>query len=617
MKKKLISLLPTVFFIFIPTCASLFVNAQTTDADLPRDPAQWESFVNGPDHPFIRDTFRLQTFSGSAADTWNYAASEASDRFDASKEGIENQGGSVSIRLRPGSEIRFDAFLPEGHTDLRINFRYAAKELMPGENLLVSCTRPQNSVADYPQCSVTSTHYTFSYSGADNKNYGQIGGNPSDLILRIAKGSSTANGFYCLDSVYAHGLIPRYSLFTGKAAWETSGNWSHFLPSADRTALINGYVTLTHPLVCQTLHIGNGHLSLSSGTRLEVNDLIFHTSPAGGSNSETPNKENYFSSEGSLQVNGTISVYRSFPETGRWYFFSLPFDVYPEGLDPGFTWKDDQPNSGGNYFYLRQYNGRRRAANQTNEGNWEILRPGSLPAGQPVFCKNQGYLIALDAQADRRQLRFTSKKGDIPGDFGQEGKLSFQVYASKDEKNGSHTGWNLCGNPFPSALPLSELTPDASTDNYIYIYDGQVYQPYSLGSEYVLPPFTAFFIKAKQDGAFCWEMGTTAPLKQKQIPLPPALPKTLSEPQASAAGAVSTLLPFISSPAATLSGHLLRLENMPAKTSVRLNDSQGRLLYHREWPAGNSFITLPRTSGICFLTVETEGYRRDYKYRLE
>lgn len=617
MKKNLISAILPVFFIFLLLWASLFVNAQTADADLPSDPAQWENFVNGPAHPLIRDTFRLQTFSGSPADTWNYIPSGASDLFDASEEGIENQGGSISIRLRPGSEIRFDSFDPEGHTDIRINFRYAAKELMPGENLLVSCTRPQNSVTDYPQCSVTSTHYTFSYPDADSKNYGQIGSNPSDLTLRITEGSTTANGFYCLDSLYVHGLIPRYSLFTGTSAWETPGSWSHFLPSAPRTALINGQATINHPATCHTLHIGKGHLSVPLGNRLEVNHLIFHTSPTKESGPEPGSEENYFSSEGSLQVNETVSVYRSFPETGRWYFFSLPFDVYPEGLDPGFTWKDDQANDGGNYFYLRQYNGRRRAVQQTNEGNWELLRPGSLREGEPVFHKNQGYLIALDAQATTCQLRFTSQKGDIPETFGQEGKLSFEVYASKDEKNGSHTGWNLCGNPFPSALSLNELTSDDSTDGFIYIYDGQTYQPYALGSEYVLPPFTAFFIKAQRDGTLLWQRGMGANPKHKQIPVPPALRTTWMEPQPSEAGTVSVWQVFISPPQSLLSGRSLRLENMPAETSVRLNDLQGRLLYNRQWPAGSSFVTLPPARGICFLTIETEGYRQDYKCCLE
>lgn len=617
MKKKLVLALRAVFFISILLWTSLFVNAQTAVTDLPLDPSEWENFVNSPTHPFHRDTFRLQTFSGLSSDTWNYTTQGITERFDASQEDIANQGGSTSIRLRPGSEIRFDPFVTDGYTDVRINFRYAAKELMPGENLLVSCTRPQNSVTDYPQCTVTSTHYTISYPDANSKNYGQIGGNPSDLTLRIANGTSTADGFYCLDSVYVHGLLPQYSLFTGEAAWETSANWSHLLPSAHRFALINGKVTLNKSVVCQTLAIGKGSLLLPSGIALKVNDLSIYTSLAYQNSPSAENKENYFLSAGSLQVNGTISVCRTFPQTGHWYFFSLPFDVYPEGLDPGFEWKDDKANAGGNYFYLRQYNGRKRAANQTNEGNWEIIRPDALSEGEPVFYKNRGYLIALDALANRRQLRFTSKKGDIPEDFGQKGTLSVQLYASADDKNASHAGWNLCGNPFPAALSLSNLTPQASTDGYIYVYDGQTYQPYALGSDYTLPPFTAFFIKATHDGTLSWRINPQAITKQKQIPTPPALRTTFTEPQPSEATTVSVLYPFVSSSIVTLAGNLLQLKNMSTEVTVCLNDSQGHLLYNRKWPAGDSIIPLPRTKGICFLTIETQGYRRCYKYRLE
>lgn len=617
MKKKIFSRFRADFFIFISFGVSLFVNAQVPDTLLPTDPSEWKKFVNDPACPNIRDTFRLQTFSGSSADTWNYTAQGATERFNAAEEGIENQGGEVSFRLRPGSQIRFEPLKPDGYSDVRINFRYAAKELMPGENLLVSSTRSQNSLTDYPLCSVTSPHYTIAYPDAYGKNYGQIGRNPFDLTIRIAEGASTADGFYCLDSVYMHGLLPSYSLFTGVGAWETTGNWSHLPPSAYRTALINGKVTLNQSVVCQTLVIGKGSLLLPSGIALQVDDLSIYTSLTYQNSPSEGNRENYFLSAGSLQVNGTISVCRTFPQTDRWYFFSLPFDVYPEGLDPDFEWKDDKANAGGNYFYLRQYNGRKRAANQTNQGNWEIIRPDALSEGEPVFYKNRGYLIALDALANRRQLRFTSKKGDIPKDFGQKGTLSVQVYASADGTNGTHAGWNLCGNPFPASLPLSSLAPQASTDGYIYVYDGQTYQPYALGSDYMLPPFTAFFIKATQNATLSWQINPQSITKQKQIPTPPAFRTMSTEPQPSGATTVSVLYPFVSSPIVTLAGNLLQLENMPTEVTVCLNDSQGHLLYNRKWPAGDSIIPLPPTQGVCFLTIETQGYRRCYKYRLE
>lgn len=617
MKKKLISAVRTVFFIFLPVGTSLFVNAQTPDSGLPPDPSQWESFVNSPVHPFIRDTFRLQTFSGSAGDTWNYTTQGASDRFDASEEGVENQGGNTSIRLKPGSEIRFDSFPTDHHTDIKINFRYAAKELMPGENLLVSCTRPQGNVSDYPQCSVTSTHFTFSYPDAHSKNYGQIGGNPSDLLLRIAEGGSTANGFYCLDSVYAHGLISLYTLFSGTGEWKTRENWSHLAPSTFRSALVNGQLTLKETATCRTIAIGNGSLLLAPKSQLQVDNLIFHASAVPQNSDTNETEEMYLLSEGDLTVNDRVSVYRTFPQTGCWYFFSMPFDVYLDGLDPAFEWKDDQKNNGGNYFYLRHYDGYRRATTQSAESNWEVLRPASHIAGQPVLHKNQGYLIALDSQADRRTLCFTSAKGDTPEDFGRGGELSLQSYAFAGNENGSDTGWNLCGNPFPAALSLRMLTTDAVTDGYIYVYDGKTYRRYTFGSDYELPPFTAFFIKARKDGTLAWQTAPQTSLRQTRIPAPPAFKSVFREPESQET--VSTILPLPSapSPVVSLSGTLLELDRMPAEVRVRLNDSEGRLLYSREWPAGHSCIALPRTKGICFLTIETKGYRRYYKYRGE
>lgn len=518
MKKKSKSGFFCLFFIFHLSIASFLVTAQVSVQTLPTDPGKWEEFVNGSKNPVQRDTFRMQTFSHSPEDTWNYTTHGNVEIFDASKEGIENQGGSTSIRLTPGSEIHFEFYSVEGYNEVLINFRFAFKDLQIGQDLLVSATRSSNPLIDYPAYKATNPPSISSYLDNLKNKINQIGNNPSDLTFRVASENIAGNGFYCLDSVYAFGTLPSYTLFSGTGNWETAERWSHHLPLPSQRALVQGKATVNTPLSCRSLAIG-GSVFLTAGIHLQTDELSFY-SPATMPGST--DADEYLVSEGTVEVNGTASVCKTFPQTGAWYFFSLPFDVYSEGLDPAFEWKDDAPNAGGNFFYLLCYNEQQRASTHTSEGNWEILHPHSLTSDEPVLRKNQGYLIALDAGADIRTLRFTSRVGAIPETFGRTGELSLQYSSTTDEANDLHAGWNLCGNPFPAALPLAALSADASTDGYIYMYDGAAYQRYAFGSDYMIPPFTAFFIKSSRPARLTWQRQTASSLKHLLIPLPPA-----------------------------------------------------------------------------------------------
>lgn len=613
MKKKSKSGFFCLFFIFHLSTTSFLVTAQISIQTLPTDPGKWGEFVNGSKNPIQRDTFRMQTFSGSPKDTWNYTTQGDVEIFDASKEGIENQGGSSSIRLTPGSEIRFESYSVNRYTDIRINFRFASKDLQIGQNLLVSATRSPNPLTDYPVYKATNPPAISSYLDHLKDKINQITSNPSDLIFRVEPGNSTGNGFYCLDSVYAFGLLPSYTLFSGTGNWETTERWSHHPPLPSQRALVQGKATVNTPLSCRSLAIG-GSVFLAADIHLQTDELSFY-SPA--TVATDINKENYLVSEGTLEVSGTTSVSKTFPQTGAWYFFSLPFDVYSEGLDPAFEWKDDEPNAGGNFFYLLRYNEQHRASTHTPEGNWEILRPHSNPSDAPVLRKNQGYLIALDAAADTRTLRFTSRASAIPETFGRTGEISLQFTTTTGEANDLHAGWNLCGNPFPAALPLAALSADASTDGYIYMYDGTTYQRYAFGSDYMIPPFTAFFIKSSRTARLTWQRQTASSLRHLLIPLPPAFHASLSgmEKVFEEPGAVP--LATASLPDISLKGSILYMYDMPSDVLIRLNDSSGRLLYRGKAGTGNSRIALPPARGICFLTVEAQGFTRRIKYRME
>lgn len=95
-------------------------------------------------------------------------------------------------------------------------------------------------------------------------------------------------------------------------------------------------------------------------------------------------------------------------------------------------------------------------------------------------------------------LTFSTAGNDIPESFGKT--ASVPVYAaSAGNTDKAHKGWYLCGNPLPSPISLSQISANPSLDGNIYIYDGNAYESYPIGSEYVLPPFSAFFVKASAD----------------------------------------------------------------------------------------------------------------------
>lgn len=624
MKKKPLPYLSLLFWAFLSIFSA--VSFPATAQSLP-DPADWKQFVGSPANPLLRDTFRLQTFAQSEAGNWSYTTEGSSAIFNAAEAGIANQGGGYSLKMEPGSLVRFPAYTPAGHTDVQIHFRYAAKTLMKGENLLLSTTRPENSLADYPVCVVSSDRYTLSYPIAYAKNHVQIGGDPTDLVLRVATAGRTAGGFYCLDSVYAHGLAPRYSLFTGAGRWEETGRWSHGIPGRGRDALVQGKLKIEQTVDCRELALGGGEIEIEGGARLNLRHLSMYADgtkglPANGMPTADAVATGFLYSWGEINLSGVFTLEQTFADTGQWYLISFPFDVYPDGVDPSFTWKDDAPNGGGNYFYVRRYDSRKRAETLLSTGNWEVMSPDNHKAGNPLFEKNTGYLIALDSHSDRTTLSFSSRPGEIPPDFGQKGQIVLHVYppAGKSKKEAEqHTGWCLCGNPFPAPLRLSHLSADpAAYEPFVYVYDGRGYQAYALGSDYQLPPFSAFFLKANQNTVLTWTQAAAPTPAQQAIAFTPALKNLVTEPEQSKEIPTSTTEISGLTPEIDLSDNWLRLHGMPSAGEVHLYTADGRLLYTASFVGGSSRLRLPvsaTTGRFAILTVRAAGFQKSYKYR--
>ena len=484
------------------------------------NPSTWESFVQSNANISIRDTFRMQTFEGLPTDNWDYAITgEALIEDISGVKDIPNSHGNYGLRMPMNTQVAFEHFTLTDHQDIKISIRKGGILLVEGEGMRARTYRKGET--SYP-----SLVPTIGESGINPFKTTDIKNNPPGLDLIVpTPAANTKNGYYYVDSVYAHGMIPTYSLFTGNSDWNHEDHWSHLPTYRHRNALINGNISINTNISCKDIFIGNGNIHILPTGNLSANNLTIYPNDGTLASSST------LRSSGTINISGKITIERTFAQKGKWYFISFPFDVFASGIDPDFQLGDDKSDTNGNYFYVQTYNGEKRANSQSPSNNWEVIPQTIINTSQPIFKKNKGYLIAIDASADRQNLRFSSKAKDIPIDFGKNGQASIPVSINNQSQNQNHNGWYLCGNPLPAPLSLSQIESNSALDGYIYIYDGSTYQPYVIGSDFAIPPFSAFFVKANKSTSLS-VYNTSEPANYKLLSTNAPISFPTSEPQA-------------------------------------------------------------------------------------
>ena len=401
-------------------------------------------------------------------------------------------------------------------------------------------------------------------------------------------------------------MIPTYSLFTGNSDWNHEDRWSHLPAYRHRNALINGNISINTNISCKDIFIGNGNIHILPTGNLSANNLTIYPNDGILASSST------LRSSGTINISGKITIEKTFAQKGKWYFISFPFDVFASGIDPDFQLGDDKSDTNGNYFYVQTYNGEKRANSQSPSNNWEVIPRTIINTSQPIFKKNKGYLIAIDASADRQNLRFSSKAKDIPIDFGKNGQASIPVSINNQSQNQNHNGWYLCGNPLPAPLSLSQIESNSALDGYIYIYDGSTYQPYVIGSDFAIPPFSAFFVKAnKSTSLSVYNTSETANYKLLSTNAPISFPT--SEPQARQDPPVSNQAFSFPELSYQLENKTLFITNLPSPGKVELFTPAGILVFTQAVQAGNPILPIPLPHGLYILIIKTEHYRAQYK----
>ena len=145
-----------------------------------------------------------------------------------------------------------------------------------------------------------------------------------------------------MDSVYSYGSIRQYSLFSGNGNWNDTIRWSHFPPLRHRSALISGEAKINSTVQCEQALLGNGSLHITEKGHFIVDKLVLYSTdnPLTNTDRALTTTDNSLTVAGKLTVNKQLEVRYTFPEKGKWYFLSFPFDVYLNDIDKRFQLKD-------------------------------------------------------------------------------------------------------------------------------------------------------------------------------------------------------------------------------------------------------------------------------------
>lgn len=546
------------------------------------NPSSWENFVNSNENILVSDTFRLQTFGKSEWDNWEYTL------FEEALVITEKQ----TLKIPVGSHSYFHSFKLHPYQNVKIAVRTGGEKLVAKEKLIYEVQKGKE---------IESIDIFTPTTKSDFRNYitDIIDNNPESILIKTVRATSgSKNGYYATNNIYAYGNIPSYSLFSGISNWNDTTCWSHLPPLRHRNALIKGDANITTDTYCKDVAINSGSLKINPDTRFILKNLDLYESDAS------------IYSEGAILLSDCITLHKTFEESGKWYFISFPFDVYPSGIDPRFKQKDATPNDGGNYFYVQSYNGDKRASDNQSSGNWEVtpVRPDNAP----LFEKNKGYLIALDGKATIRTLSFSSQPGDIPEDFANTGVITIPLGTNMTSGNHENYGWYLCGNPLPAPLVLSQIEKNIALDGNIYVYDGNGYKTYSLSSNYALPPFAAFFVKASSQTELKVSSDST-PTKATSIirtnfPVNKSIAEPYSDKQSTG----------IKSPIAEdfhffIKDGQLHLQNIPEAGYVRIINMMGRCVVQKRIRQGAQVVPVANVSGMYILQIHSSNYQKHYK----
>lgn len=266
------------------------------------------------------------------------------------------------------------------------------------------------------------------------------------------------------------------STYTGTGIWSEVGNWSAGLPGASTNVTVNGTLTVDDVVECDDLTIStSGAVTVTTGQGLFINGDFLIQSSAAGTGSFIGATADY-DITGSTTVQRYLSKYDAAGDS-KYHFISTPVDAQPIFTDLTDLYR---------YSEIENY-----WINRTSTGDPEAF-------GDANFVVGRGYLVANVADVTKV---FT-------------GTLNSFLTGTPLVLTGTNTpdkgdGWNLFGNPFPSAIDWDGVVKGDGMDNALYYYDASIenYKYYinidgvtvGSGSRYI-PAMQGFMVHAKSSG---------------------------------------------------------------------------------------------------------------------
>lgn len=258
--------------------------------------------------------------------------------------------------------------------------------------------------------------------------------------------------------------------FTGTGDWNSATNWSAGVPNASLNAVISGNATISSDVTVKDLTISTGSsLTVNPAKSLTVSGTLVNN--AGTTGLVINSGASLI--ESSAGVEATIKRDIS-SGTDSWHLLCLPLVGNIATASPFFDGA-----------YLDKY--------LESSGAWQ-----RLTNSDPVLPKT-GYSINYATGVSNLEFKGTLQSGD----------QAFSGLTYTAGAGGYGAGWHLLGNPFPSAVNVSQGTwTKTNLDSYIYVWNGSQYvcgptAPSGLGTlpGNIVPAMQGFFVKATAGNA--------------------------------------------------------------------------------------------------------------------
>lgn len=412
-----------------------------------------------------------------------------------------NNGGSLNISsgsflvLGINSDINTNGGVP-------VNYQYSSFNLANGDDEIILYMSDGTTEIDrvewdggtsWPDPTGASMTYTGSTAGNNN-----LGSNWTTATKRENDYTNPLGTETDYGSPGNNGTgqdLVTSTTWSGTGNWSEGNdvgntNWSDGVPGASTNVSINGTLTVDDLVECNDFTIApTGQVSVTSGQGLSINGDLLIASTSGGTGS-------FIYNAGDIDITGTTTVQRyltNYSAVGdnEYHFISSP--VTSQAIQPEFV--EDPPLATVDFYKYDEPTNTWINTKLAENGLWNSGFGANFEVGK-------GYLVAYPTAPVTKS--FT-------------GTLNSYTSAAPLEitcTNNNNNGWNLLGNPFPSAIDWDLVTTGDlgdGMDNALYYYDAAAanYRYYiqlsgetgslGTGSQYI-PSGQGFMVHAQSAG---------------------------------------------------------------------------------------------------------------------